>query len=122
MTSFVNVSFIGSFSLFQDKVEFELEKLLAQQVHLEADLRGLSQSAVLQLTTAENEAEKLSSVIAFTAKLADGVAAKVKQLDLAKVRLHLIFATFCKFCLNVNNNLTKFTFSLARVKCSYEMC
>lgn len=73
---------------FQDKVEFELEKLLAQQVHLEADLRGLSQSAVLQLTTAENEAEKLSSVIAFTAKLADGVAAKVKQLDLAKVSSH----------------------------------
>jgi hypothetical protein len=38
------------------------------------------------LTTSATEAEKLSSVIAFTAKLADGVAAKVKQLDLAKVR------------------------------------
>jgi hypothetical protein len=37
------------------------------------------------LTTSATEAEKLSSVIAFTAKLADGVAAKVKQLDLAKV-------------------------------------
>ena len=72
--------------IFQEKVEFELEKLLSQQVHLEADLRGLSQSAVLPLTSAENEAEKLSSVIGFTAKLADGVAAKVKQLDLAKVR------------------------------------
>jgi hypothetical protein len=41
------------------------------------------------LTSAESEAEKLSSVIGFTAKLADGVAAKVKQLDLAKVRFHL---------------------------------
>jgi hypothetical protein len=41
------------------------------------------------LTSAESEAEKLSSVIAFTAKLADGVAAKVKQLDLAKVRFRL---------------------------------
>jgi hypothetical protein len=40
------------------------------------------------LTTSATEAEKLSSVIAFTAKLADGVAAKVKQLDLAKVRSH----------------------------------
>ena len=72
-------------NFLQEKVEFELEKLLSQQVHLPADLRGLSQSAVLQLTSAESEAEKLSSVIGFTAKLADGVAAKVKQLDLAKV-------------------------------------
>ena len=64
----------------------DLEKLLSQQVHLETDLRGLSQSTIHQLTSAENDAEKLYSVIAFTAKLADGVAAKVKQLDLAKVR------------------------------------
>ena len=64
----------------------DLEKLLSQQVHLETDLRSLYQSTIHQLTSAENDAEKLSSVIAFTAKLADGVAAKVKQLDLAKVR------------------------------------
>ena len=64
----------------------DLEKLLSQQVHLETDLRSLSQSTIHQLTSAENDAEKLYSVIAFTAKLADGVAAKVKQLDLAKVR------------------------------------
>jgi hypothetical protein len=45
-------------------------------------------------------------VIAFTAKLADGVAAKVKQLDLAKV----IFKK-CQILILKNFQISKFFFS-----------
>ncbi len=71
--------------LFQERVDNELDDLLGRQVHLEARLRSLSSDAPRMKST-QSEARKLSSVISFTAKLAEGVSAKVKQLDLAKVR------------------------------------
>lgn len=52
---------------------------------LETQLRSLS-GARPQLESARKDAKKLAGVIGFTAKLAEGVSVKVKQLDLAKVR------------------------------------
>ena len=49
-------------------------------------MRSLSASAP-RLRSTQAEAKKLSSVISFTARLAEGVSAKVKQLDLAKGRV-----------------------------------
>ncbi len=69
-------------------MDSELESLLSRQVYLESRLRSLSSSSqALQSTGAD--AEKLASVISFTAGLAEGVSIKVKQLDLAKVRVYV---------------------------------
>lgn len=63
----------------------ELEDLLSSQAKLEIKLRSLSASALPRLKSSQSDAAKLASVIAFTAKLAEGVSVKVKQLDEAKV-------------------------------------
>ena len=70
----------------EDDVNEELHALLSQQSLLEQRLRGLSSSTPQMLHTASGDAKKLGKVIDFTAKLAEGVAVKVRQLDLAKVR------------------------------------
>lgn len=65
-------------------MESELSELLNEHVDLETRLRQLS-TFVPDLRLAKTDAEKLTSAIACTAKLAEGVSVKVKQLDLAKV-------------------------------------
>ena len=72
------------------EVDAELEELLSRQSGLEARLRQLSASASaprIRTGAVQSEARKLGSVISFTAGLAEGVSAKVRQLDLAKVRI-----------------------------------
>ena len=73
--------------LFQEEeqVDLELKGLLGQQAQLESQLRSLS-GARPQLDVVKKDASKLASVIEFTARLAEGVSVKVKQLDLAKVK------------------------------------
>lgn len=71
----------------EDRVEQELEEILSTQGQLETQLRVLAQSATPQLSSVEHDAQKLATVIGHTASLADGVSAKVKQLDLAKSRV-----------------------------------
>ena len=80
----LSLSLSSCSSPLQEQVDSELDALLARQVQLEARLRSLS-TAAPRLRAEQQEARKLSEVIAFTAKLAEGVSAKVKQLDLAKV-------------------------------------
>ena len=70
----------------EEDVNDELHALLSQQSLLEQRLRGLSSTTPQMLHSASGDARKLGKVIDFTAKLAEGVAAKVRQLDLAKVR------------------------------------
>ena len=70
----------------EDAVNGRLQDLLSRQVELEAKLRTLSSSA-RTLTTAKADADKLGNVIGFTARLAEGVSVKVRQLDRAKSRV-----------------------------------
>ncbi len=69
----------------EEVVDVELEELLAHQVHLEHRLRGLASSTPQMLHSVAGDAKKLAKVVDHTAKLAEGVAVKVRQLDLAKV-------------------------------------
>ena len=73
----------------EDDVNEELHALLSQQSLLEQRLRGLSSTTPQMLHSASGDARKLGKVIDFTAKLAEGVAVKVRQLDLAKVRIRV---------------------------------
>lgn len=69
----------------EEVVNAELEELLAHHVKLEHRLRGLASATPQMMHSVSGDATKLAKVIDFTAKLAEGVAVKVKQLDLAKV-------------------------------------
>ena len=71
----------------EDKTDEELEHLLSSHRFIDAELKELLQSGQLQMGKVQNEAVEMSKSIGFTASLADGVSAKVKQLDLAKVRV-----------------------------------
>ena len=71
----------------EDKTDQELECLLSSHRFIDAELKELLQSGQLQIGKVHNEAVEMSKNIGFTASLADGVSAKVKQLDLAKVRV-----------------------------------
>lgn len=71
----------------EDKTEQDLEDLLASHRYIEAELKELLQTGQVHMTKVQNEAVDMAKSIGFTASLADGVSAKVKQLDLAKVRV-----------------------------------
>ena len=71
----------------EDQTDKELETLLSSHRFIDAELKELLQSGQLQMGKVQNEAVEMSKSIGFTASLADGVSAKVKQLDLAKVRV-----------------------------------
>lgn len=77
-----------SLHVSQEALDIELEELLSRQGQLESRLKGLRSSLSL-IKSGQEEAQKLASVINFTAKLAENVSVKVKQLDLAKVRQEL---------------------------------
>jgi len=64
----------------------ELDQILEQEVNLGQRLAGLSLLAP-RLKDVGEDSEKLSSLISFTAGLAERVSAKVRLLDLAKSRV-----------------------------------
>ena len=68
-------------------MKFNLLKLSLLFRFIDAELKELLQSGQLQIGKVQNEAVEMSKSIGFTASLADGVSAKVKQLDLAKIRV-----------------------------------
>ncbi len=70
----------------EDQNEKELEAILSRHLGLESDVRDLMEASNSTLTQAEKNAVDTTKTISYTATLADGVSAKVKQLDLAKVR------------------------------------
>ena len=72
----------------EEKVNLELEQLLAKQAALELNLKSAVTSTSSLKTVKSDMADKLMSTIGHTAKLADGVSAKVKQLDTAKSRVN----------------------------------
>ncbi len=71
----------------EDNKDQELEQLLHSNHFIEAELKELLQSGQLQMGKVTNETLEMAKGIGFTASLADGVSAKVKQLDLTKVRV-----------------------------------
>ena len=75
----------------EDRTEQELESILASHKKIENELKELVQCGQYEMGKVENDAVDMAKSIGFTASLADGVSAKVKQLDLAKVRLIPIF-------------------------------
>ena len=71
----------------EESTDRELQTLLSSHRFIEAELKELLQSGQLQIGKVQNEAMDMTKNITFTASLADGVSAKVKQLDLAKGRV-----------------------------------
>ena len=65
----------------------ELEVILNSHKKIENELKELVQCGQYEMGKVENDALDMAKNIGFTASLADGVSAKVKQLDLAKVRI-----------------------------------
>ena len=72
----------------EDQTEAELETLLSSHRFIEVELKELLQNGQFQLGKLENDVQDMSKRIGYTASLADGVSAKVKQLDLAKSRVY----------------------------------
>ena len=72
----------------EDKTEAELENLLNSHRYIEVELKELLQNGQFQMGKLENDVQDMSKRIGYTASLADGVSAKVKQLDLAKNRVY----------------------------------
>ena len=75
----------------EDATEAELEDLLSSHRFIEVELKELLQNGQFQLGKLGNDVQEMSKRIGYTASLADGVSAKVKQLDLAKVQLEQVF-------------------------------
>jgi len=73
------------FLLLQDEINNELETLFSRQCHLEAKLHGITKM-LPNLQIVHSDAEQLSEMITFTSTLAENVSAKVRQLDVARVR------------------------------------
>eukprot|EP00095_Tigriopus_kingsejongensis_P011780 maker-scaffold119_size336447-snap-gene-1.16 protein:Tk11780 transcript:maker-scaffold119_size336447-snap-gene-1.16-mRNA-1 annotation:"conserved oligomeric golgi complex subunit 4" len=70
----------------EERVNDELADWLSRHALIESQLRHLA-TALPRLQTVQQQADQLSTVIATTAQLAEGVSSKVKQLDLAKSRV-----------------------------------
>jgi len=70
----------------EEKVEKELDEILAKQTAIEVRLAPVTALAP-QLGDVKSEGERLSGLIGHTALLAEKVSAKVKVLDLAKSRV-----------------------------------
>lgn len=73
------------FLLLQEEINNELETLFSRQCHLEAKLHGITKM-LPNLQIVHSDAEQLSEMITFTSTLAENVSAKVRQLDVARVR------------------------------------
>jgi len=58
--------------------------MLSRQCHLETKLRGIAR-ALPSLQAVQGDAQQLAQMIAFTSNLAEGVSAKVRKLDDARV-------------------------------------
>ena len=69
----------------EDENELELEGILSRHLGLETEVRNLIEASTHSLAQAEKDSVETTKTISYTATLADGVSAKVKQLDLAKV-------------------------------------
>ena len=76
----------------EDRTEQELESILASHKKIENELKELVQCGQYEMGKVENDAVDMAKSIGFTASLADGVSAKVKQLDLAKVSLPYFYS------------------------------
>jgi len=76
----------GQLTNEEESVNKELDRILSQQVSLETRLKGITKIAP-KLEEVKGDAEQLSSLISFTATLAENVSAKVRQLDTAKSRV-----------------------------------
>jgi len=68
------------------RVTENLNVLLGQQCQIEAKLRNVS-LLFPRLNTVKSDAKHLFEMIQFTSVLAENVSAKVRELDLAKVRM-----------------------------------
>jgi len=72
----------------ESKVDSALATLLGERGRLQVRLRSLSKQAQApDVRSALADARRLSQVVGFTASLAEGVSAKVRQLDEAKRRV-----------------------------------
>ena len=71
----------------EDRTEKDLESILASHKKIENELKELVQCGQYEIGKVENDALDMAKSISITASLADGVSAKVKQLDLAKVNM-----------------------------------
>ena len=74
----------------EDRTEKDLESILASHKKIENELKELVQCGQYEMGKVENDALDMAKSISITASLADGVSAKVKQLDLAKVNMRKI--------------------------------
>ena len=64
-----------------------MDALLSHQPQLETSLKSLHGAWAKPLHSVASHSDQMSQLIGDTAVLADGVSAKVKQLDLAKNRV-----------------------------------
>ena len=78
----------------EDRTEKDLESILASHKKIENELKELVQCGQYEMGKVENDALDMAKSISITASLADGVSAKVKQLDLAKVNMRKISKLF----------------------------
>lgn len=74
----------------QDEVDKQLEKLLSKKTGLDGKIRDIAK-AIPNLDIVNSDAKQLAEMVAITSKLAENVSAKVRQLDIARVRTAFLF-------------------------------
>lgn len=73
----------------ESQVNAQLENLLSKKFNLEARLRNCSiKHQQLLKASVSDDSKKLSDMICHTADLAEKVSAKVRRLDVARIRAH----------------------------------